>query len=257
MSLASKAARLPFVILSLLLLMLVSGVGGAFWHYRRMEASEKARLREALAEAAARQRVLEGMVERLKTNRRMAQIVVTDQAIDDAGNVAETTLLFVELGPDGEPLSRQCFTIPGDTAFFDALVIKFDEESVAMAHPLRGQSLALMRRVYSDRLRPRDGFGIDEPGEAPAGYRVHAETDEAAKFQQRLWDRFWDLANDPKLAAEQGVRVAQGEAVYKPLKPGVFYELTLDVDGGLNLVPGALPDAVAEVLAEVSDANMP
>jgi hypothetical protein len=34
-----------------------------------------------------------------------------------------------------------------------------------------------------------------------------------------------------------GVRVAQGEAVYKPLRPDQVYELTVDAAGGMSLLP--------------------
>jgi hypothetical protein len=38
-----------------------------------------------------------------------------------------------------------------------------------------------------------------------------------------------------------GVRVAQGEAVYKPVKMGQSYELVVDAVGGMSLTPLA-PD---------------
>ena len=87
-------------------------------------------------------------------------------------------------------------------------------------------------------------------GGVPAGY---AGSERPLDFEKKLWERFWDLCTDPALAAEYGVRVAQGEAVYKPMKPGVLYELTVDADGGLNLVTRPLPEAVAEVLAAVGE----
>ena len=34
-----------------------------------------------------------------------------------------------------------------------------------------------------------------------------------------------------------GIRVAQGEAVYKPMKPGETYELRVEAVGGMTLVP--------------------
>jgi len=98
---------------------------------------------------------------------------------------------------------------------------------------MRGRTLVLLRRIYSDRLAPRDGVPIDTPGAVPAGYAAT----EVARFEQILWDRFWEIADDPVLAMEMGVRVAQGEVVYKPVRAGRRYELVVDAAGGINLTP--------------------
>ncbi|MHC4220166.1 MAG: hypothetical protein ACYSU7_17105 [Planctomycetota bacterium] len=45
------------------------------------------------------------------------------------------------------------------------------------------------------------------------------------------------ISTEPRLAAAMGVRVAQGEAVYKPLRPDQVYELTVDAAGGMSLLP--------------------
>ncbi len=246
--LASLAA-VPLTLLILALAMLASAMGGAWWHYRQMAASRERELEQSLIEAARRQAVLESMIDRLTRQRRLAQIVVTGQKVGPSGLPSETTLLMVELDAEDKPLSRQVFTIPGHVAYFDALVVKFDHDAVATAHPLRGQTAVLLRRVYSEQQAPAEGAPIDAVGGVPSAY---APAERPADFEQRLWTRFWDLCNDPALAAEYGVRVAQGEAVYKPMRPGVLYELSADASGGINLITRPLPEAVAEVLAEVS-----
>ncbi len=246
----STLASLPLTLLILALLVLASGLGGAYWHYRQVISGREQELEQSLVEAARRQQVLEGMIDRLTRSRRLAQIVVTHQKTGPAGLPTETTLLMVELGADEEPVARHCFTIPGHIAFFDGLVVKFDHDAVATAHPMRGQTVVLLRRVYSDLLAPKDGLPIDAVGEVPAAY---AGPERPLDFEKKLWERFWDLCNDPVLATEYGVRVAQGEAVYKPMKPGVLYELTVDADGGLNLMTRPLPEAVGEVLAAVGE----
>ena len=98
----------------------------------------------------------------------------------------------------------------------------------------------LLRRIYSDRMAPKDGFVIDTPGAVPPGYAVG----EAGNYQKRLWEQFWQLATDAQLAAATGVRVAQGEAVYKPVRLGQWYELIVDGVGGMNLMPLPADDAV-------------
>ena len=118
-------------------------------------------------------------------------------------------------------------------AIVDAWSVKFHHDDVAAGHPLRGRTLLLLRRIYSDRMAPIDGYPIDVPGAIPPGYAVG----EIASFEKRLWEHFWEIATDPRLASAMGVRVAQGEAVYKPLRVGQVYELIVDAAGGMSLLP--------------------
>ncbi len=144
-----------------------------------------------------------------------------------------TTVEFIELDESGREIGRRRATVPGRTVFLDAWTVRFPGEGVAEADPLRGRSIALLRRIYSDRLAPADGIAIDTPGAVPDGYAAS----EGARFERALWKRFWSLATDPDAAAEQGVRVAQGEAVYKPVAAGQRYEVELENAGGLLLRP--------------------
>jgi hypothetical protein len=123
--------------------------------------------------------------------------------------------------------------VPGDVLFVDAWTVKFDPSLVAEGDPLRGRSLVLLRRVYSDRMRPQDGIALDVPGAIPPGYAVG----EVGAFERQLWSAFWNIASDASTAAEMGVRVAQGEAVYKPMRQGQTFELIADAIGGLSLRP--------------------
>ena len=245
-----------FTAVFLLLIVGLSVVGGAWLHFRFIQSRYEALLERQNTQLREEKQILTKMVDRLSRSHRLAQIVVTDQTPE------ETSLLLVELDDSGNPLSRQCITIPGDIAYFDGLVVKFSPDSVAQGHPLRGRSIALLRRVYSENQSPQDGFNLDHAGDIPPGYRLVGETGidkssdstltdtaDKAQFEKRIWSQFWAIANDSALANELGVRVAQGEAVYKPMKPGVLYELTIDAVGGLNLETKPLPEAVAEVLA--------
>ncbi len=196
---------------------------------------------EALqAEMEQRVAAREAMIERLNRKRRLAHLRITDQSVLADGEVASTELLFIELDESGRELARQPFTVPGNVLFIDALTVKFHGDDVAAGHPLRGRTLLLLRRIYSDRMPPIDGYPIDTPGAVPPGYG----TGEAAEFEVRVWKHFWELATDPDLAAELGVRVAQGEAVYKPVDKGRAYELVVDAAGGMSLTP-LPPDDVA------------
>ena len=59
-----------------------------------------------------------------------------------------------------------------------------------------------------------------------------------------MWEHFWELAMDPAAAAAMGVRVAQGETVYKPVRAGRVYELIVDAAGGMSLTPLPADDVV-------------
>ena len=63
-----------------------------------------------------------------------------------------------------------------------------------------------------------------------------------AEFEKRLWEHFWQIATDAKLAKAMGVRVAQGEAVYKPVRKGQVFELIVDAVGGMSLAPLPVED---------------
>ena len=211
--------------------------GLALVAYWRINASD---LRRALDEMEAlrqemeqRLEAKEAMIQRLNRSRRLAHIHVLDQRADADAEILETDLLFVELDEEGGEIARQEFTLPGEVVFVDAWAVKFHHTEVAEGHPLRGRTLLLLRRIYSDRMAPVDGYPIDVPGAIPPGYAVG----EIASFEKRLWEHFWQIATDPRLAAAMGVRVAQGEAVYKPLRTGQVYELIVDAVGGMSLVP--------------------
>lgn len=175
----------------------------------------------------------EAMIDRLGRSRRVAHLQVVDQQRGPGGEVAQTAFLFIELDEQGRELARKRYEVPGDVLFVDAWSIKFSHVDVAAGDPLRGRSLILLRRVYSDRMAPSEGYPIDLPGAVPPAYAAG----EVAAFEKRLWEQFWKLATDPEAAAAAGVRVAQGEAVYKPLRPGATYELVVDAAGGMSLTP--------------------
>ena len=213
----------------------------AFW---RIGADQKQcaidRLETLNAQMDSRLAQKSAMIARLNRSRRIAHIQILEQTTDADEQVMRTKLLFIELDDDSIELARQTFTIPGDVLFVDAWTLKFDHNDVAQGHPLRGRTLVLLRRIYSERMAPKDGFVIDTPGAIPPGYAVG----EAGNYQKRMWEHFWQLATDAQAAAATGVRVAQGEAVYKPVRLGQRYELIVDGVGGMNLMPLPADDAV-------------
>lgn len=177
----------------------------------------------------ARIRELEAALALLKVDHRVARIEVLEQG----GEPVTTRLRFSELRPDGAPLgpAREA-TIEGRIVYVDALVLKFEDDYVERGDALRGTSLCLFRRLFGEKQKPEQGVALDSPGQLPA---VYSPGDAPEPFYTDLWARFWDYANDPELAREQGVRAAHGEAPFVELRPGMTYRLELRASGGLSI----------------------
>jgi hypothetical protein len=211
-----------FLFAAFLLVTLAGAVGwGLFFRERRSGDVEREnrRLQDAIA--------------RLGTEFRVADVVVTSQD-GNRGRSRRTSFRFLEYDRDGNALEPRNFTIEGDVAYFDALVLKFEDKYVGDGDALRGRSLHLFRRVFGEYQAPADGFPLDgsSPDGVPPGFRV-----DGGAFEKNLWKQFWEMAADPELAAKSGVRVAEGEAVYLKLEAGRTYRLTIEADGGLNIRP--------------------
>jgi len=178
---------------------------------------------------------LEAYLKILKRIDRRARVEVLQQAKDQQGNL-QTTIRFTEIDDTGKPMSvSRELTLPGQEVYFDTLVIKFDDHFIEQGDPLKGRALMLFRRVFSSTMRAEDGFVIDIEGQAPEAY---AEQQAPSAFEKELWRRFWELANDEKLAKERGVRAIHGEAPYMRLEPDRVYEVCLRSTGEVIITPG-------------------
>lgn len=220
-------------------------LAGYFIYSQQAEQRRIAELEALRQEMELRLAEKEAMLRRLSRTRRVAHVEVVDQEFNptsdasasestvDTAAVESTTILFIELDDNGAELARQEMTILGGVLFIDAWTVKFSQEDVALGHPLRGKTLVLLRRVYSDRMPPREGVRLDTPGAVPAGYAAS----DMGKFEMAVWEQFWEIAADAELAERMGVRVAQGEVVYKPVRAGQRFELVVDAVGGMNLTP--------------------
>ena len=190
---------------------------------------------------------LKTIVAELTRDIRVAEVSVVNQG----GDPLQTTFRFVELDEKREPIGApKVFTISGDVAYFDALVIKFEDsfmpleklplsDEILRSHLAR-KAIIFFRRVFSEKQKPEAGFPLDTPGEPPGPYRPGAAL---TPFEQALWRDFWLLASDPRLAADRGVRAAHGLAVYTRLQPGKYYLLEQRLAGDLTIRPIDLPAA--------------
>lgn len=223
---------------STLVILAAAGLLGLYFYQCHQSVEHK------LAAEQQRTAELRLVVQRLGAERRVADVIVTEQS--ESEGVLRTTLLFVEYARDGSPLPGRQFTIEGSTAHIDALVVKFDGKFVQENDVLRGRSIALFKGIYGDRQTPEQAHRIDEPGHIPAVYR--GAEPRVSRFEQELWDNFWRLAEDAAYRAQMGVRVAEGEGVWCPFRTDRLYTLTLESNGGLNITSEPLKGIYQEVL---------
>ncbi len=175
----------------------------------------------------------------LKVDHRVAQIDVLSQRGAAKTKDLVTEFTFVELDKAGKPIDTpRKYMVQGDMVYVDALVVKFSDESVEVADPLRATSFCLFRRVFGEFQRPTDGFKLDAEGEQPAVYHSGREPSE---FEREIWSKFWHYATNPEEARKKGIRAAHGEAPSDKLVPGKRYKLLLRSSGGLSFLPEDLP----------------
>jgi hypothetical protein len=185
---------------------------------------------------------LQRVVRRLTIEERVAQIVVTEKKYVREKGRFMTSLRFVEVNSNGDPVGApREYTIEGDVAYFDALVIKFEDRYVEGGDALRGRALLLFRRIFGEHQKPEDGFELDAVGSCPSPYSSGRPM---SAFEREMFSRFWELALDPEKARRAGVRVAQGEAVYKRMEMDKLYILKMRATGELSLYVENLPAAL-------------
>jgi hypothetical protein len=213
--------RLAWILVAAVLL------GGiSYWMHRYTE--NERRIRQLEVE----KRQLQAMVQRLTSQRRVAEMIVTGRRVEEG--VPKLQLLFVEYARDEQtPVSVRDLTLSGTEVHIDAKVIRFDRNFVFEGDPLRGVSVALFTRAYGDKQTPEKGVVLDPAGVAPEVYK--GADPAAADFEARLWKDFWRLLEDEPYAKAHGVRVAQGEGVWWPPQEGRLYTLCVGADGGIAL----------------------
>jgi hypothetical protein len=167
--------------------------------------------------------------------RRVAEMCVLQQE-RPADQPVQTTLRFQEFRESGDPLSPITLTLPGEEIYLDALVTVFDSEAVRAGE---AKSLYLFRRIFTDRVPPRQGVALYRDAHAydriPQPY-VHNTIER--DIQRRVWERLWSLIEDPAYAEARRVRTYFGQAVYARLALGECSTVTLQNNGGLLLTNG-------------------
>ena len=188
---------------------------------------------------------LKTIVAELTKDIRVAEVFVTDQG----GDPLQTTFRFVEVDENGDMLGMpKDIIITGDIAYFDTLVIKFEDtftpekelplSTEVLRSYLSQKAIIFFRRIFSEKQKPEDGFVLDSQANPPWAYRTGPSI---SPFEQKLWSEFWEIANNPRLAADRGVRAAHGQAVYTKLQLGKHYILEQRLMGDLTIRPLELP----------------
>ncbi len=180
-------------------------------------------------------RDLKAALARLTQEDQIGYARVMDQSTDNGE--LYTTLAFFQTDRD-EPERRVYqgeFTIRGDIAHFDSLVVKFDSQLVLDGEQ---RSIYLWRRIYDEYTSPGEGQLIESPDEAPARYRAllpdptwRERLTLAPDFSQEFWTTIWDLANDTEALREYGISAVYGNTVHTRLEPGKVYRFKINGSG--------------------------
>lgn len=199
-----------------------------------VKTEEIGRLSTELEAARKQVQELETAMWLLKLNHRVARFTVVEQGPDpDDPDRIRTVVEFVELGSEGEPVGEpRTIVVEGRQLYVEGLVIKFEDGYVEGGDLLRGSSIAILKRAFSENQPPSKGTALDTP-------RMHPlpghDDDVGDPFYEDLWERFWDYANDPEAAKEKGVRAMHAEAPSIELRDGKSYRVELRASGGLSI----------------------
>lgn len=172
--------------------------------------------------------------ELLRLNHRIAQIEIVRQGpAEDGSRDIETEFVFTELNDIGEPIGEgETMVIKGKQIYLDGVIVKFDDSYVESGDALRGTSVALFKRIFSEQVSANDGIVIDSKNKHPLPFQGDDLPD---PLYQQLFERIWDYANSPEESEKLGVRAIHGEAVSIEAREGKTYRVELRQSDGLSL----------------------
>lgn len=195
------------------------------------------------AKLAAAVKKLETALHYLKVDHRVAKFTAIDQKKDEQTGEVKTRIEFVELNDEGQPIGdTREYVIDGDTVYIDGWVVQFDDKYVEAADLERGTSLLLFKRIFGSGQKPDQGYPLDTPGSAPLKY---ARGSQMSDFEKKIWNDFWNIANDPAKAEALGIKAAHGVAPYVKVQKGSTYRILLRASGQPFLVTDEATGAAA------------
>jgi len=224
---------------TLIALVVLGGIGaGGYYGYTtynatEIDAQQKAKDNEIAALNASLKK-LELALRYLKIDHRVARFTAVEQTKDDTTGEVSSLIEFVELNDEGHPIDtpRQ-FRIRGDIVYIDGWVVKFEDKYVEQADLERGTSLLSFKKIFGSGQRPDEGLPLDEFGSAP---RAYARGGKMSEFERKIWDDFWNIANDPDRAKQLGIRAAHGGAPFMKVEKGKSYKILLRASGDPTIV---------------------
>lgn len=172
----------------------------------------------------------------LKFDHRLAEVTVLDVSKDPGTGEMITRVEFVEVDNDGTRLEKpRVFDVKGDVVYIDHWVVNFDDDYIERATDLdRAMALCMFRRIYGESQKPLDGFQLDQHGSRPLSY---ARGGKVSELEGKIWNDFWDIANDRKRADELGIRAIHGDAVFFKAVKGKRWNLQIRASGKPTLLP--------------------
>lgn len=177
----------------------------------------------------------------LKVDHRVARLTVLNQTTNADGEIT-TLVQFQELDENGDPLDQpKQFQIKGDMVYIDTWVVKFEDKYVEQADIDRGTALVFFRRLFGEFQEPQQGFSLDQAGQRPTAY---ARGSALSDFEKRIWDDFWNVANDEAKQVEFGIRAIHGDAPSFKVMKGKSYRMELRATGDLTFKPEPTPPSL-------------
>ncbi len=187
---------------------------------------------------ANEKKILKEVITRLKSDSRIAEVLVTDVRVGQQAGQELTTIKFLEYDARGNALPPRFFTFPGNIIQFQSLVIRFDDDFICRNDKLKGKSIYLFWKVFMlDGANTRE-FELVKVNEIPCGYKIEGVK---SKFELELWQKFWQYALDSGHAELAGIKCAQIEAPGTRFVPGVLYTIKIEHDGGIRIDTQVLP----------------
>lgn len=170
----------------------------------------------------------------LKVDRRRAYIDVLETGIEEETDEPFFIAKFTEVDAEGVPLAEpRTFRLRGKLLFVDSWVVKFDDKHVEASDPLRSTSLCLFKSIYGDMDERSGGYPLDQND--PNISTAYGDRDPQNKFEAQIWDEFWELANNPQLQEQMGIRSNHGTVSYIQVLSGMTYQVDLRASDGLSL----------------------
>ena len=171
----------------------------------------------------------------LKVDRRKAKVEILEKSKNEDGEPI-LQVRFTEFDEFDEPIGAgRDFELRGDRMYVDCWVVKFGDKYVEQADALRSASLCVFKGIYGNLDGPEGSQSLDS--DSRDHYPVVYSDAEKTAFESKIWNDFWQLANDRKSQQELGIRAIHGQANYLKVEAGKTYEVTVRSSGAASLTP--------------------